>query len=280
MSNLKICAFADEADSSVDGQIKALNDNGVEYIEVRGVDGKNISDITAAEAKELYSRYTNGGIKVWSIGSPIGKINIDDDFDKEMERFKRTVETGVIMQAKCIRLFSFYGTGGKKEYADKVFERLSKYVDAAKGSGITLCHENEKGIYGELAPQCLEILKAIPEIKCVFDPANFIQASQDIPEAWEMLKNYVCYHHIKDATANGDVVPPGYGIAGMKKYLAEYSAMGGGVLTVEPHLTAFVGLDKLAKEDERNHMGRFSFGSSSEAFAFAISSLRDVIKDI
>ncbi len=280
MSNLVLCAFADEASSEITEQVQALKDNGIGYIEVRGINGKNVSQLTEKEAKEFYSVYSDAGIKVWSIGSPIGKININDDFDKELEKFKRTVQTAEIMQASCIRIFSFYGTEGKKEYSDAVLERLSKYVDAAKGSNVVLCHENEKGIYGELAPQCLEILKALPQIKCVFDAANFIQASQDVKEAWDMLKGYVYYHHIKDALPNGDIVPAGYGVAGIKDYLKEYSAMGGGVLTIEPHLAGFVGIENLANDDERKHMGRFSFASCEEAFGFAADSLKKIISEI
>ena len=48
----KLAAFADEADSRLDGQISAMRENSVEYLEIRGVDGKNVSDITAEEARE------------------------------------------------------------------------------------------------------------------------------------------------------------------------------------------------------------------------------------
>ena len=115
MSNLVLCAFADEASSEITEQVQALKDNGIGYIEVRGINGKNVSQLTEKEAKEFYSVYSDAGIKVWSIGSPIGKININDDFDKELEKFKRTVQTAEIMQASCIRTFSFYGTDRKTE---------------------------------------------------------------------------------------------------------------------------------------------------------------------
>ena len=90
MSNLVLCAFADEASSEITDQDQALKDNGIGYMEVRAINGKNVSQLTEKEAKEFYSVYSDAGIKVWSIGSPIGKININDDFDKELEKFKRT----------------------------------------------------------------------------------------------------------------------------------------------------------------------------------------------
>ena len=279
-TNLILCAFADEADSDIRGQIEALNRNGVEYVEARGINGKNISDLTADEARTTYKAFRDGGIKVWSIGSPIGKIKIDDNFDKELDKFKRTIETAEIMEAKCIRMFSFYGTNGEAKYRDEVMEKLSRYVEAAKGSSVVLCHENEKGIYGDVASRCFDIVTSIPDIKAVFDPANFNQCDQDVIEAWNLLKPYVYYHHIKDADLEHKIVPAGYGSTNMKAYLTEYAQMGGGVLTAEPHLADFVGLSNLANEDETANIGSFKFDNNDESFDFAINAIKNLIKDI
>ena len=52
MLNVKLCAFADEADPSIAGQIQALKENGISNIELRGVDGKNVMDVTVEEMKQ------------------------------------------------------------------------------------------------------------------------------------------------------------------------------------------------------------------------------------
>ncbi len=280
MSNLKICAFADEASSNITEQVAALNRNGIGLVEVRGVNGKNVSALTLTEAKEARKIYNDNGIDVWSIGSPIGKIKITDDFNKEMELFKNTVDIALAMNAQCIRLFSFYGTNGEARYKDEVMEKLSRYVEAAKGSGVVLCHENERDIYGENAQRCLEIVKCVPELKNIFDAANYILCGQEIPQAWQMLKDYTYYHHIKDATKAHKIVPAGYGDSGMKDYLADYSKMGGGVLTLEPHLHDFVGLAALAGNEDIKNMGEFKFGSNDESFDFAAQSLNKLIAEI
>ena len=51
--SFKLAAFADEADGRISEQIKAMIRNGIEYLEIRGVDGTNIADITLDKAKEL-----------------------------------------------------------------------------------------------------------------------------------------------------------------------------------------------------------------------------------
>ena len=280
MADIRLCAFADEAADSLAGQIKALCENGIGFLELRTIDKKNVTKFTDEEVKEYKKQLDDAGIKVWSIGSPIGKVKITDDFNVDLDLCKRTIEIANMFDAKSIRMFSFYGTGGEAQYCDEVMERLSKYVEAARGSGVTLCHENEKGIYGDNAARCLEIHQAIPELKSVFDPANFVQVGQDTLEAWAMLEPYVFYGHIKDSLADGSIVPPGKGIGHIPEYLPKFAAKGCDVLTLEPHLTVFSALKSLEEEGEESKVGLYKFASKREAFDYAVNSLKDIIKEI
>ena len=277
---IRLCAFADEADPMLDGQIDAMVANGISLLEIRGVDKKNISAITIQEAKEIRKKLDSAGISTWAIGSPAGKIKISDDFQKETETFKRMLEVGAILDAKCMRLFSFFGTDAKAEYFDAVCERLNVYVELCKPYGIIPCHENEKGIYGEDAARCLQILKSVEGLKAVFDPANFIQCGQDTLEAWEMLKEYVYYGHIKDADEKGRVVPAGSGIGHIPEYLPDFVARGCSVLTLEPHLTEFVGLSDLEEAGARSNVSSLAFANNRESFDYAVNSLKGIINSL
>lgn len=271
--SFKFAAFADEADGRLDGQIKAMLDNGVEFLEIRGVDGQNISEITSDKAKEIKEKLNANGLAVWSLGSPFGKMGMGDGFEEHLESFKRGLENADILGAKHIRMFSFYvPSGDEARYKDKVFERLSKFVEASKQSDVILCHENEKGIYGDMAVRCLEIHKEFKELRAVFDPANFVQCGQDTIKAWEMLSPYVEYMHIKDAMADGSVVPAGEGIGNLKYLISNYK---GTVLTLEPHLSVFDGFDKL-EEAEKTQM-KFTYPSSQAAFKAACDALRKLL---
>ncbi len=269
----KLAAFADEADGSLDGQIKAMTENGIGYLEIRGVDGQNISDISAEKARDIRTRLESSGLSVWSLGSPYGKIGIKDDFAAHLDKFRHGLELADILGAKHIRLFSFYVPSSEKEQCkDEVLERLGRFCEAAKGSGIMLCHENEKGIYGDNAVRCVEIHKAFPQIRAVFDPANFIQCGQDTVEAWELLSDYVEYMHIKDALADGSVVPAGKGSGNIPYILERYK---GEVLTIEPHLSVFDGFDKL-EASEKSKMN-YCYPSARAAFDAAVNSLKELI---
>lgn len=271
--SFKLAAFADEADGRISEQIKAMTENGIEYLEIRGVDGENISDITKEKAKEVRIQLDDSGISVWSLGSPYGKIGICDDFTTHLDKFKRGLELAEILGAKHIRMFSFYVPSGDEErYKDEVMCRLEQFINAAKGSDIILCHENEKGIYGDNAVRCAEIHKTFPQLKAVFDPANFIQCGQDTVKAWEILEPYVEYMHIKDALFDGSVVPAGKGIGNLPYLIKNYK---GKVLTLEPHLSVFDGFDKLETE-EKTKMG-YCYPTSRAAFDAAVKALKELL---
>lgn len=279
MKAIKVFAFADEASGRVDGQIAAMVRNGLSGMEIRGVDGQNIADITVEKAKEVRRKLDDAGLKVWSMGSPIGKIGItSDDFSAHLEKLRHVLTLADVLGAENVRMFSFYVPDGKAaEYRARVMDQVGQMVEAAKGTGIKLCHENEKGIYGDIANRCHDLLTAFPELEGVFDPANFIQCGQDTMDAWKLLKSRIRYLHIKDALADGKVVPAGKGIGHVKEILDDFRMMGGTAVSIEPHLSVFDGLKELEQADNRTAVDQYCYGSSDEAFDAACTALKALL---
>lgn len=280
MAEFILSAFSDEYSPKFDEQIEGLKLNGVKYMEIRGVDGKNIANVTLDEAKVLKQKLDDNGLAVSSMGSPIGKTKITDPFEPVIESLNHIIELAKIFECDRIRMFSFYIPDGEKpeDYRVQVIERLGKMLEIAKESNIILCHENEKGIYGDTALRCLDIQKEFNgEIKLIFDHANFICCDDEAyPYAFDMLKDYIYYLHIKDATADKKMTPAGKGIARipesidvLRKYDHTY------VLTVEPHLQIFKGLDQL----ESVHQSKVDnqYATSAEAFKAAVDAIRNII---
>lgn len=276
---MKLCAFADEASAMLSGQIAALQRNGISLLEIRGVNGKNIKDISASEAKEIKNILDSEGISVWSIGSPIGKISLADDFEAHKDDFKRILEKADILNADKIRMFSFFPAEGMSEAAVKnaVYERISALL-ALTPKNITLCHENEKDIFGENAENCLWLHETFPALRAVFDPANFVQCGVDTKKAWEMLRGYTEYLHIKDAVSEGTVVPAGKGIGNLPYIIGEYLKAGGDVMTLEPHLFEFTGLAAL-ENGASVKFGISAYRNNDEAFDAAVSALKNILID-
>lgn len=278
-SNFTLAAFADESDNKFSGQTDALCRNQLDAIEMRNLDGKNVVALSNAEAKEYKNQLEEKGIFVWSLGSPLGKIKITDDFAPHLDSFRRGMEIGGILGASACRMFSFYMPDEKDpaDYKNEVIDRLGAFCEIAKDYNIVLCHENEKGIFGDIPSRCLEIHKALPSLKAVFDPANFVQCGVDTLAAFEALSPYVYYLHIKDAKREGDIVPAGEGDGNIKKIIELYKNQGGKVLTLEPHLFEFDGLKGLEKEGNTSEVGGYNFATAEEAFDAAVSALKNII---
>ncbi len=249
----------------------ACKRNGITHMELRGFGPDlNINKMTVEQAKAMKEEIDKEGMKVSSIGSAYGKINIKDDFEPHFEAFKNTVEVAKILEAKYIRMFSFYfdGIDDYSAYKDEVIRRVKAMVDYADENGIICCHENEKGIYGDTAERCLEVLEGVGDkLKAVFDPANFVQCGVDTKKAYELLEDHIEYFHIKDALyENGQVVPAGKGEGNVIELLKKFALKDGvRVLTLEPHLKVFDGLNNLESDNETQRKMDVSTYPSHEA---------------
>ncbi len=276
MLSLRMAAFADEASPLITEQIAAMKRNEISLLEIRQVGDHNISAVEKSEAKEIRKQMDDNGLEVWSIGSPSGKIQLTDEFQHHLDQFCHQLELAHILGAKHFRLFSFYGSDDSDGCFDLVCERLDRLLAAAKGTGMILCHENEKGIYGDTDEHCLKLYQALPDLKAVFDPANFIQCGVDTLKAWELLRSHIEYMHIKDCDANGRIVVPGTGIGNLPALLKEYAQQGGDVVTLEPHLMDFVGLAQLENGEKSESAVRFK--DNNESFDVAASALKRMIR--
>ncbi len=283
MNKIGLYAFADESSPFIDEQIVALQKNGYDGIEMRTVDEQSISDISIEKAKEVKKKFDDAGLKVWSLGSPLGKIEMEkDEFAPHIEKVKHTIELANILGAENIRMFSFYIPKEKDpaNYRNEIMDRLSQMVELSKGTGVTLCHENEKGIYGDNAERCLDILEHVSGLGAIFDPANFIQCGVDTKKAWELLGSRIKYMHIKDAREDNMVVPPGEGIGNIEYIVGEFIKGGGNAFTVEPHLSEFTALRSLEREGEESNVGDFRFASKPEAFDYACTTFKAIVENI
>lgn len=235
-------AFADEISDDLSTQISVLKKHGIEYLEFRSAYKKNVADYTESEAAEIVKVLKENGIKVSSIGSPIGKVDVNCDFEKYLDLFKHVLNLAHIFETKYIRIFSFYVPQGEEEkYTEIVIERIAKFTELAKNEDLVLLHENEKEIYGSNAQRCFRILKTInsPNLRATFDPANFVQCKVEVwPHAFNLLKDYIEYVHIKDAKfKDGSVTVAGQGDGKVKEVIEELKKMNyQGFLSIEPHL--------------------------------------------
>ena len=268
---IRLAAFADEASKAFAGQLTALKRNGISLIELRGLDGVNIGDITLEQAEEYAAALREAGIAVWSIGSPIGKVSIADDLDAHFEKLRHICRLAQIFGTKRMRVFSFFDAYDKGE---AVITALRGMVAIAAEYGVTLCHENEKKIYGDTLARVQEIADAVEGLALVYDPANFIEVGEAAADTMPALHAKSNYFHIKDCVAaTGELVPAGVGDGGIAELIARIGD-DDKVLTLEPHLAVFEGYAEIDGTEMKN---KFSYKTNDEAFDVGVSALKGLL---
>lgn len=304
MGKITISGFYDEISGSLSKQIAVLHELGERYMCPRNIDGKNIADYTFEEfEKDVYPTLKKEGIKFSSIGSPIGKVGIDDEegFAKQKKQLAELVKIAQLMKCEYIRIFSFfYGDKKPEDCSAKVISRLKELLAIVKGSGVKLMHENEKKIYGDVPSRVLEIYNALNDEDFVlcFDASNYIQCDVNPTEAFDTLKELVVYYHIKDCSTYKVEVPVGTGEGHYEYIVGQLKARGyEGFMTLEPHtfkyavmkpLVYFVPFVKFAMKDYfkafrliDKKMGRnyFACASRKTVFLWQYNNLKKLISE-
>lgn len=278
MARFVLSAFADEAGTLLSEQIAALERNGIGYIEPRNINGKPILKLTDEELIEVRTQLDAHGIRVNSLGSPIGKYPIHEPFDNHLPDFYRALEVCKLLGTDKMRMFSFFTKQDElDEYREEVLARLNKMCEIAREHGITLCHENESEIYGQNPEQMLDLMTNVPGLRGIFDPANYRMNNCDVIAGIEATLVNLAYLHIKDAIYESQIiVPAGDGEGRIAEILDIVNKATDGVvyLTLEPHLFLF---DAYKLIDSHELKGKYSFNSNSESFDFAATALKNLL---
>jgi sugar phosphate isomerase/epimerase len=272
-SRFVLSGFADEIAEDFSTQLETLETLDIHHVDLRSVDGINVLDLDDDQLAAVREELNRRDIAVAAIGSPIGKIDITDEFDPHRERFEHALNVAEYFDTEYIRLFSYWIPEGDDPvlHRDEVLRRMQTKVELAEERGITLLHENEKDIYGDTPARCLDLLTTIasPNFRAIFDPANFLEIGvHPYPDALLLLIEYVEYLHIKDAKFDqrGEIRPPGDGDGRIPDILDTLRRRSfSGVTALEPHLA---------------HTGEKGGYSGPEAFEIAAEALTEIIDDI
>lgn len=261
---ITISAFADEIGPELKMQMDVCEANGVKCIDVRGIDNTNVSKMTIEQVKAYKKQMDDRGFTVPCVGSPLGKIRMDEDFGGHLDVLKHCCAVARAFGTRLIRVFSFYASNGQDIMSQRqaVMDRLWAMIKIAEAQDVVLMHENEKAIYGAKPDGVKDIFATIksPHLEGIFDPANFVEEEvAPCTDGWAKgLDAVTDYFHIKDKVPGAPTcVPAGEGHGQIPQILADLKKRDwSGVMTLEPHMAAagqfagFSGPDRFAKAVE------------------------------
>ena len=240
-----LSGFADEISPDLDEQCRVLKELGIGQVEFRSAWDTNVLDLDDEQLDRVAATVSARGLGISSVGSPIGKIGIHDDFGEHLTRLDRALDVAERLGAPVIRIFSFFLPDGDDPavHRDEVLRRMAALCERARGRGVVLVHENEKYIYGDTPQRCLDIVESVgsPVLRLTWDAANFVQCGvRPHSEGYALLRPYLEYIQIKDAVlGSGQVRPAGQGDGEVRETVRALRADGfDGVFSLEPHLAS------------------------------------------
>jgi 3-dehydroshikimate dehydratase len=246
---IRLSAFADEISLNPNEQVAVLQEEQINFIDLRSAWDTNVLDFVDEQVTELQRILKNAHIGVASIASPLGKVPIDSDHAEQMRRLDCAIARAQAFGTHYIRIFSFYPPAHTKQktihpdsYREEVLRRLKDMTARARQDHIVLLHENEKEIYGDTILRNVEILEGVndPHFRSVLDPANYLQCAQEpYPTAYEATRPWLEYVHVKDVRPDGTLAVAGEGAGHWPALLRRLRADHyDGFLSLEPHLSA------------------------------------------
>jgi 3-dehydroshikimate dehydratase len=236
-----LSAFADEIGPDPQQQVDVLEQCGVRHIELRSILSKNVLDLTDLQVSELKSLLDRHGFRLSAIGSPIGKVKIDQPFAPHLQRFQRALELCKVFGTPNIRVFSYYLPDGSRweQWRSEVMARMGEKARLADAAGVTLMHENEHAIYGDSPERVDDLFQTVksPNLRAVYDAANYVVCGFDPWQGWQTTKPYTAHFHIKDwvrGEKHGCLAGTGQGR--IPEVIADVATSYDGFATLEPHL--------------------------------------------
>ena len=217
-----LSGFADEAANHKTAveQFAAFAALGLQYYSVRFIDlgdgVKNVMQLTRAEIRKVRHLQDEYGLNVSAIGSPIGKVKLQDVDDGTHNRYvpfkrylaqdvKKVCEIAHAFETKLIRGFSFYHPKGTDpwQHVPQAVEQLGQIAEACHRSDLTFGLEVEANLVGQNGELLAEIYRQVnhPAMVLIFDAANVVVQGYSAAELfaqYEAMKPGLGWMHIKD----------------------------------------------------------------------------------
>jgi sugar phosphate isomerase/epimerase len=268
---VSLSGFADEISPDPEIQLATLAAESISHLELRSAWSVNVADLTDQQLAAFRAMVDGAGVQVSAIGSPIGKIPVGAPLAPELDRMRRVADVAASLGTTIVRVFSFFIPAGEppERYRSEVIDRMGALARIGEERGLTLAHENEKDIYGDVPQRCADLITTVasPALRATFDPANFVQCGvRPFSDAYALLRPYLVYLQVKDAlAAKGGVVPAGQGDGELRETLAALRDSGfAGFMSLEPHLA---------------RAGRFGGFSGPEGFHQAAEALKSLLNE-
>lgn len=191
--NKRLGFIGDEAGYSIQKQIEFCNNNKIDFIHLRTVNGKLLQQISELERKIICNELDKNGIKVNCILSKLGKYPVKKE-NEWVKDAKEYVNLCKMFKSKFLRIFSY---GLENETAVK------EIVHFAKENNVVIVVENEINTPMNSVEQTIQVLERYNySLFVLMDAGNLFLEKCDFVDFYYNLKHYIKLIHVKEFYLN------------------------------------------------------------------------------
>jgi sugar phosphate isomerase/epimerase len=221
----RLSVLTDEVSSSFTEALDWAVAHGFRYVEVRMVDGTNVSNLSDLEVARAAREIERRRLAVSAIASPLFKCALDpsrpvqsgDLFGNKEEplavhfdKLPRAIQIAQRLKTQKIRIFSFWREKEPRSYFAEIVSHLKRAAEIAQGQGVLLLLENENACNGGYADEVAELVRRVgsPALRVLWDPGNENYGGRSAyPEGYEKVKGLFAHVHLKDSVTGADGKP-------------------------------------------------------------------------
>lgn len=267
-----LSGIADEASPILSRQLQAHRELGWKHIELRTIQGTNVTDLSDSDFETVASAVEQAGMRVSCFASQIANWSrpITTDFSVDREELRRAIPRMARLGASFIRCMSYPNATppwGDADWRREAVRRLKELARMAEDAGVILVHENCSGWGGQGPRQTLDLLADVgsPAFRLVFDTGNPAQYGQDAWEYYEPVRDAIVYVHVKDYRktpgSKEQAVYAGEGDCSVREIIKDLIARGyDGGFSIEPHITSVIHLRQEAADPELAYSTYVEYG--------------------
>jgi sugar phosphate isomerase/epimerase len=244
-SPFRVAVISDEISQDFDHACSVIaNDFGLQWVELRGLWGKNISTLDDADIAKANATLDKYKLRVTDIASPLFKVDwpsaprsryspksdatvknygVDFAFKEQNELLEKCIALAHQFKTERIRCFDFWRLDDQAPYREAINAKLLEAANIAGKNNILLVLENEYECNTATGREAAKTLAAVqsPHLMLNWDPGNAVARGEGdaFPAGFAALpKDRIGHCHVKCAvlqpgTKSGfEWAPVGHGL--------------------------------------------------------------------
>ena len=220
--------ITDELDADLARALDACDELGLRQVELRTIGGRSWIELSDRDFAAAVDLVRSRGFTLTVLASPIFKCALPGTaaeagalhgakagatIEDSWRMLDVALERASTAEAQFLRLFSFWRIADPASVRDATIEVLEEALRRAALTPVELLLENEHDCNVATAAETAAILRYLPNLRIIWDPANHVRAGGDpVASGLPGAADRIAHVHVKDVAHDGSWTVVGTGL--------------------------------------------------------------------